>query len=171
MAASTFPPLHHFSQNPEDQESLGRIKTVWDEYSSGWDQETKMTILSRLHDVRATASNRGKPCEHRLRKVSFNFGIWVMLRCIYPTLKMQVLRSRLVERYPWIDVDSFAGPRHGRPVDAMGDGHGTTAAGGRTKPDLDQNWQGFQVQIQGYAAPSDNNERMIKRESHVAPGE
>ncbi|KAJ4315248.1 hypothetical protein N0V84_008463 [Fusarium piperis] len=170
MAALTFPPLHNLSQNPEDQESLGRIKAVWDEYSSGWDQETKLTILSRLHDVRATPSNRLKPYGHRLRKVDFDFGIWVMLRCIYPTLRMQSLRAKLVEKYPWIDVDSFAGPGHRGAADDMGDTHGMTTAGGRTKPDLGQHWQGFQVQIQDYGAPSsDNKERMIKSESHVAP--
>ncbi|KAI8668246.1 hypothetical protein NCS55_00849400 [Fusarium keratoplasticum] len=80
MAASTFPPLYSLSQNPEDQASLGRIKAAWGDYSSGWDQETKMTILSRLHE------------------------------------------------------------------------------------------QGFQVKIQDYiASSSDNNERMIKRESGLAP--
>ncbi|RTE69763.1 hypothetical protein BHE90_015852 [Fusarium euwallaceae] len=170
MATMTFPPLHNLSQNPEDQESLRRIKLVWDEYSSGWDQETIMTILSHLHDVRVTPSNRGKPCEHKLRKVEFNFGIWVMLRCIYPNCKMQSLKGRLVGKYPWIDVDSFVGLGHGRPTDDMGDVYGTTAAGGSMKPDIGQHWQGFQVQSQDYvASPSDSNERLIKRENNLAP--
>ncbi|UPL04378.1 hypothetical protein LCI18_015312 [Fusarium solani-melongenae] len=120
MAASTFPPLCNLSQNPEDQASLGRIKAAWDGYSSGWDQETKMTILSRLHEVRATGRNRGRPCEHKLHKADFNFGIWVMIRCMYPTLKLQFHKARLVEKYLWINVDSFAGPSHGRPAHDMG---------------------------------------------------
>ncbi|RSL72263.1 hypothetical protein CEP54_000808 [Fusarium duplospermum] len=170
MATLSFPPLHNLSQNPEDQESLQRIKIVWDEYSSGWDQETRLTILSHLHNVRVTSSNRWKPCEHKLRKVEFNFGIWVMLRCIYPNCKMQSLKTRLVGKYPWIDVDSFVGPGQGRPTDDMGDAYGTTAAGGSMKPDLDQHWQGFQMQAQDYvASSSDNNERLVKRESNLAP--
>ncbi|KAM6524909.1 hypothetical protein FALCPG4_010484 [Fusarium falciforme] len=138
MAASTFPPLSNLSQNPEDQASLGRIKAAWDDYSSGWDQETKMTILSRLHEVRATPSNRRRPCDHKLHKADFNFGIWVMIRCIYPTLKLRFLKARLVEKYPWIDVDSFAGPSHGRLAHDIGGAHGTTTAGGDAKPDLDR---------------------------------
>ncbi|EEU39124.1 uncharacterized protein NECHADRAFT_81803 [Fusarium vanettenii 77-13-4] len=134
MAASTFPPLYNLSQHPEDQASLGRIKAAWDDFSSGWDQETKITILSRLHEVRATLSNRRKPSDHKLYNADFNFGIWVMIRCIYPTRELRSLKARLVEMYPWID-------------------------------------QGFQAQIQDYiaASSSDNDERMIKPESGLAP--
>ncbi|KAL2682640.1 hypothetical protein Neosp_007093 [[Neocosmospora] mangrovei] len=162
MATSTFPPLYNLSQSPEDQASLSRIKDAWDDFSSGWDQETKLTILSRLHDVRATASNRRRPSDHRIMRADFNFGIWVMIRCIYPTLKLQSLQKRLVETYPWIDVNSFAGPSHGRPADETGGAHGTTTAGGG---------QGGQAQMQDYPAEtsSDSNERMIKPESGLAP--
>ncbi|KAI8717821.1 hypothetical protein NCS52_00859100 [Fusarium sp. LHS14.1] len=133
MATSTFPPLYNLSQSPEDQASLSRIKDAWDDFSSGWDQETKLTILSRLHDVRATASNRRRPSDHRIMRADFNFGIWVMIRCIYPTLKLQSLQKRLVETYPWID--------------------------------------GGQAQMQDYLAEtsSDNDERMVKPESGLAP--
>ncbi|KAL6364956.1 hypothetical protein LRP88_00931 [Fusarium phalaenopsidis] len=75
MAASTFPPLYNLSQNPEDQASLGRIKAAWDDYSSGWDQETKMTILSRPHEVQIQDYIASSSSDNNERMIKHESGL------------------------------------------------------------------------------------------------
>ncbi|KAF4447765.1 hypothetical protein FALBO_16904 [Fusarium albosuccineum] len=118
MPPLTFPPLHDLSlsQAPEDQGSLGRIKALWDEYASGWDEQTQFTILTNLKHVRANPSNKRGPYAHRLRGAEFNFGIWIILKCVYPLNKLESLKNQLLEMYPGINADSFVGPQVGPHV-------------------------------------------------------
>ncbi|KAF5268730.1 hypothetical protein FOXYS1_386 [Fusarium oxysporum] len=39
-----------------------------------------------------------------------HFGLWVILRCIYPDQKLPALRLALMEKYPGIDLSAFTGP-------------------------------------------------------------
>ncbi|KAM0431081.1 hypothetical protein ACHAPT_005719 [Fusarium lateritium] len=162
MSALSFPSLATLSQNPEDQESLARIKTVWDEYSPGWDIETKTIILTRLNDVRVTPSNRWKPYSHKLRKADFNFGIWVLLRCIYPTLRLQNLKTRLLEKYPWVDVESFVGLVVSKP-----EGDETESAAHRNGMAEFAKWWQQSIGNTGENVASEGSGRGIKGESDL----
>ncbi|KAF5019607.1 hypothetical protein F66182_8393 [Fusarium sp. NRRL 66182] len=112
MVTKEFPSLEspQLSQEREDQESLKRIKAVWDKYSHSWDDQTKSSVILNIARVRANSTNRKTPSKHRLCQVPFDFGIWVMFRCIYPEQKLPTLRVKLFELYPAIDPNSFEGP-------------------------------------------------------------
>ncbi|KAF5712139.1 hypothetical protein FGLOB1_4644 [Fusarium globosum] len=88
------------SQEPEDQASLKRLKQVWDMFSSGWSPQDKMHIYRLLPEVRTNPTNRKVPSKHKLYKHDITFGLWVILRCIYPDQKLPALRLALMERYP-----------------------------------------------------------------------
>ncbi|RKL47379.1 hypothetical protein BFJ72_g2370 [Fusarium proliferatum] len=98
------------SQEPEDQASLKRLKQVWDMFSSGWSPQDKMHIYRLLPEVRTNPTNRKVPSKHKLYKHDITFGLWVILRCIYPDQKLPALRLALMERYPGIDLSAFTGP-------------------------------------------------------------
>ncbi|KAM0561534.1 hypothetical protein ACHAPJ_003417 [Fusarium lateritium] len=112
MATLEFPSLQSpsLSQDHQDQENLKLIKAVWDKYSHNWDHETKATIFRHLRDIRETQSNRKSPSGHKLYKVDFNFGVWVLLRCIYPGQKLNSSKILLMEKYPGVDPNTFEGP-------------------------------------------------------------
>ncbi|KAI1029804.1 hypothetical protein LB503_008174 [Fusarium chuoi] len=98
------------SQEPEDQASLKRLKQVWDMFSSGWSPQDKMHVYRLLPEVRTNPTNRKVPSKHKLYKHDITFGLWVILRCIYPDQKLPALRLALMERYPGIDLSAFTGP-------------------------------------------------------------
>ncbi|KAF4961641.1 hypothetical protein FGADI_4 [Fusarium gaditjirri] len=98
------------SQEPEDQASLRRLKQVWDTFASGWSPQDKMHIYCLLPEVRTNPTNRRIPSKHKLYKRDITFGLWVILRCIYPDQKLAALRVALMEKYPGIDLSAFTGP-------------------------------------------------------------
>ncbi|KAG5754321.1 hypothetical protein H9Q70_003072 [Fusarium xylarioides] len=98
------------SQEPEDQASLKRLKQVWDMFASGWSPQDKMYIYRLLPEVRTNPTNRTVPSKHKLYKHDITFGLWVILRCIYPDQKLPALRLALMEKHPGIDLSAFTGP-------------------------------------------------------------
>ncbi|KAF5588917.1 hypothetical protein FPANT_6477 [Fusarium pseudoanthophilum] len=98
------------SQEPEDQASLKRLKQVWDMFASCWSPQDKMQIYRLLPEVRTNSTNRKVPSKHKLYKHDITFGLWVVLRCIYPDQKLSTLRLALMEKYPGIDLSAFTGP-------------------------------------------------------------
>ncbi|KAF5238243.1 hypothetical protein FANTH_10430 [Fusarium anthophilum] len=101
------------SQEPEDQASLRRLNQVWDVFASTWSPHDKMYIYRLLPEVRTSPTNRKVPSNHKLYKLhkhDITFGLWVILRCIYPDQKLPALRLALMEKYPGIDLNSFTGP-------------------------------------------------------------
>ncbi|KAF5716380.1 hypothetical protein FMUND_6333 [Fusarium mundagurra] len=98
------------SQEPEDQASLRRLKQVWDMFASVWSPQDKMQIYRLLSEVRTNSTNRKDPSKHKLYKHDITFGLWVILRCIYPDQKLPALRLALMEKYPGIDLSAFTGP-------------------------------------------------------------
>ncbi|KAF4437723.1 hypothetical protein FACUT_5438 [Fusarium acutatum] len=98
------------SQEPKDQASLKRLKQVWDMFASGWSPQDKMNIYRLLPEVRTNPTNRKVPSKHKLYKHDITFGLWVILRCIYPDQKLPALRLALMEKYPGIDLSAFTGP-------------------------------------------------------------
>ncbi|KAF4473339.1 hypothetical protein FAGAP_13225 [Fusarium agapanthi] len=112
VAGLVFPNLTSLwlSQEPEDQASLRRVKQVWDMFARGWSPQDKMYIYRLLPEVRTNPTNRTVPSKHKLYKHDITFGLWVILRCIYPDQKLPALRLALMEKYPGIDPSSFTGP-------------------------------------------------------------
>ncbi|KAF5550234.1 hypothetical protein FMEXI_3939 [Fusarium mexicanum] len=98
------------SQEPEDQASLRRLNQVWDVFASTWSPHDKMYIYRLLPEVRTNPTNRTVPSKHKLYKHDITFGLWVILRCMYPDQKLPALRLALMEKYPGIDLNSFTGP-------------------------------------------------------------
>ncbi|KAK2933982.1 hypothetical protein FoTM2_005226 [Fusarium oxysporum f. sp. vasinfectum] len=98
------------SQEPEDQATLRRLKQVWEMFASGWSPQDKMHIYCLLPEVRTNHTNRRVPSKHKLYKHDITFGLWVILRCIYPDQKLPALRLALMEKYPGIDLSAFTGP-------------------------------------------------------------
>ncbi|KAL5622761.1 hypothetical protein FOBRF1_002011 [Fusarium oxysporum] len=98
------------SQEPEDQATLRRLKQVWEMFASGWSPQDKMHIFRLLPQVRTNHTNRRVPSKHKLYKHDITFGLWVILRCIYPDQKLPALRLALMEKYPGIDLSAFTGP-------------------------------------------------------------
>ncbi|KAF5649768.1 hypothetical protein F25303_4601 [Fusarium sp. NRRL 25303] len=98
------------SQELEDQASLGRLKLAWDKFASGWSPQDKKDIYRLLPKVRTNLTNRKVPSKHKLYKREITFGRWVILQCMYPNRKLQALRLTLMEKYPGIDLGTFAGP-------------------------------------------------------------
>ncbi|KAF5691195.1 hypothetical protein FDENT_3541 [Fusarium denticulatum] len=98
------------SQEPEDQASLKRLKQVWDMFASCWSPQDKMQIYRLLPEVRTNSTNRKVPSKHKLYKRDITFGLWVVLRCMYPDQKLSALRLALMEKYPGIDLSAFTGP-------------------------------------------------------------
>ncbi|CVL01797.1 uncharacterized protein FMAN_07961 [Fusarium mangiferae] len=98
------------SQELEDQASLGRLKLAWDKFASGWSPQDKRDIYRLLPEVRTNLTNRKVPSKHKLYKREITFGLWVILQCMYPDQKLQALRLTLMEKYPGIDLGTFAGP-------------------------------------------------------------
>ncbi|KAJ0156902.1 hypothetical protein HZ326_0812 [Fusarium oxysporum f. sp. albedinis] len=84
------------SQEPEDQ--------------ARWSPQDKMHIYRLLPEVRTNHTNRRVPSKHKLNKHDITFGLWVILRCIYPDQKLPALRLALMEKYPGIDLSAFTGP-------------------------------------------------------------
>ncbi|KAI1032827.1 hypothetical protein LB504_006493 [Fusarium proliferatum] len=98
------------SQEIEDQASLGRLKLAWDKFASGWSPRDKRDIYRLLPEVRTNLTNRKVPSKHKLYKREITFGRWVILQCMYPDQKLQALRLTLMEKFPGIDLGTFAGP-------------------------------------------------------------
>ncbi|KAM0079140.1 hypothetical protein ACKRZS_009010 [Fusarium odoratissimum] len=98
------------SQEPEDQATLRRLKQVCEMFASGWSPQDKMHIYRLLPEVRTNHTNRRVPSKHKLYKHDITFGLWVILRCIYPDQKLPALRIALMEKYPGIDLSAFTGP-------------------------------------------------------------
>ncbi|KAK2479920.1 hypothetical protein H9L39_09294 [Fusarium oxysporum f. sp. albedinis] len=69
-----------------------------------------MHIYRLLPEVRTNHTNRRVPSKHKLNKHDITFGLWVILRCIYPDQKLPALRLALMEKYPGIDLSAFTGP-------------------------------------------------------------
>ncbi|KAF6517403.1 hypothetical protein HZS61_002964 [Fusarium oxysporum f. sp. conglutinans] len=69
-----------------------------------------MHIYCLLPEVRTNHTNRRVPSKHKLYKHDITFGLWVILRCIYPDQKLPALRLALMEKYPGIDLSAFTGP-------------------------------------------------------------
>ncbi|KAF5634813.1 hypothetical protein F52700_5645 [Fusarium sp. NRRL 52700] len=69
-----------------------------------------MQIYRLLPEVRTNPTNRKVPSKHKLYKYDVTFGLWVILRCIYPDQKLSALRLALMEKYPGIDLSAFIGP-------------------------------------------------------------
>ncbi|KAJ4266712.1 hypothetical protein NW764_015240 [Fusarium oxysporum] len=69
-----------------------------------------MHIYRLLPEVRTNHTNRRVPSKHKLNKRDITFGLWVILRCIYPDQKLPALRLALMEKYPGIDLSAFTGP-------------------------------------------------------------
>ncbi|KAJ9422414.1 hypothetical protein QL093DRAFT_2099435 [Fusarium oxysporum] len=69
-----------------------------------------MHIYRLLPEVRSNHTNRRVPSKHKLNKHDITFGLWVILRCIYPDQKLPALRLALMEKYPGIDLSAFTGP-------------------------------------------------------------
>ncbi|KAF4967842.1 hypothetical protein FSARC_4677 [Fusarium sarcochroum] len=116
MATLEFPSLQSpsLSQEHKDQEDLKLVKTIWDKCSYRWDHETKVNIIRHLRDIRETQTNRKLPSRHKLYKVDFNFGIWILLRCIYPGQKLDSFKVLLMQKYPGVDPNTFEGSGLGK---------------------------------------------------------
>ncbi|KAJ3531332.1 hypothetical protein NM208_g8927 [Fusarium decemcellulare] len=97
------------AERSEDQHKLAEIKRVWDRFSHTWDEDTKGTIVDHLADIVTWPANETQPSGHKLWKVRFNFGIWIIFRCLYPMDKLGKMKTKLLEQYPGIDPLSFNG--------------------------------------------------------------
>ncbi|KAL6353631.1 hypothetical protein LRP88_14129 [Fusarium phalaenopsidis] len=77
-----FPALNTkgLSQVAVDQESLKRIKALWDEHSAKWPDGIQQTIIENLKHVRWTKSNSTQPSGHRIWKdLDWDFAVWVLM--------------------------------------------------------------------------------------------
>ncbi|KAL9568489.1 hypothetical protein ACKAV7_007291 [Fusarium commune] len=112
VAGLVFPNLASLwlSQEPEDQASLRRLKQVWEMFAPGWSPQDNMHIYRLLPKVRTNPTNQRVPSKHKLYKHGITFGLWVIIRCIYPDQKLPALRLALMEKYPGIDLSTFTGP-------------------------------------------------------------
>ena len=106
----SFPPLNDtsLSQEPENQAILRRIRDLWEENSTYWDDEVRRTVLSCLKDVRTTKSNRDKPSGHKLWQARdrWNFGHYLVLMFIYPG-NLRGIRSVIMDKFAKFDLDNM----------------------------------------------------------------
>ncbi|KAH6892195.1 hypothetical protein B0T10DRAFT_559786 [Thelonectria olida] len=103
------------SQDETDQAALVRIRSTWNEWSAGWSDEIRETILDKLKFVRANQTNRQTPSRHRLhREPNWNFGLWVLMVGIYGEDKLKCMKKILRDKHLNIDFNSMSGASDGQ---------------------------------------------------------
>ncbi|KAM0340667.1 hypothetical protein ACHAPQ_001006 [Fusarium lateritium] len=102
---------------PGDAELIARLKEHWDEHSDVWDHETKESLVRYISqgDTGITKTNGEQPSGHKLWRTPISFAIWIIFRVQYGHRKLSLMKSRLVERFPGIDLSSWKSPGFKKP--------------------------------------------------------
>lgn len=115
LGAPGFPNIHGSDFANGDTHQLENVQNAWDKWSLSWNDEIRQTVLDCLKDLRVTATNENQPSGHKLWKVQhrWNFGHWIIFRCIYPENKLRSMRAILHTRFKNIDLDDLSGHKPG----------------------------------------------------------
>ncbi|KAF5532195.1 hypothetical protein FNAPI_13001 [Fusarium napiforme] len=106
-----------------DKQILAQLKSVWDEHSDTWDEETKRELVDHILRgyTKVTKSNQIHPSCHRLWKADHpTFARWVVLRVTYDEDKLSTPREWLRHKYENFDPQSWASPVSKKPSNAPG---------------------------------------------------
>ncbi|KAM0488817.1 hypothetical protein ACHAP7_000863 [Fusarium lateritium] len=102
---------------PGNAELLAHPKELWDEHSDVWDHETKESLIRYIcqGDTDITKTNIETPSGHKLWRTPISFAIWTIFRVQYDQRKLPLMKSRMLEKFPGIDLSSWKSPGFKKP--------------------------------------------------------
>ncbi|KAG8676604.1 hypothetical protein FPOAC1_002611 [Fusarium poae] len=109
-----FPSLTNpaLSKSPENQQTIRKLKEMYDNHSKDWDKETRYNIIDHVlnGDTEVTERIARAPNKHKLLQRNMTFAIWIVLRATYGFERLSRLQYRFIEKFPGIDPASLVSP-------------------------------------------------------------